>query len=158
MMRPGLYMIRSTITVPTPVILNTRYSTSTVTRSTAWRMLVTGRYSSATSIKILLFDSMECIVNLSNTIKNLIELLSPFSYNRCMIYVNTDLSETTITPETVSLRMHIQDYLELATVPSMHRIGDFYKQISGIEDDRSRLALENWFFNQPEVQNLAICL
>ena len=75
-----------------------------------------------------------------------------------MIYVNTDLSETTITPETVSLRMRIQDYLELATVPSMHKIGDFNKQISGIEDDRSRLALENWFFNQPEVQNLAICL
>ena len=71
-----------------------------------------------------------------------------------MIYVNTDLSETTISPQTVSLRMRIEDYLQLATVPSMHKLRDFHKQISGIGDDRSRLALENWFFNHPDVQNL----
>jgi len=97
---------------------------------------------------------MECRVNRSNTIKNLIELLSAFSYNTCMIYANTDLYETAISPETVSLRMRIADYLQLATVPCMHKLRDFHKQISGIQDDRSRLALQNWFFNQPAVQNL----
>jgi hypothetical protein len=94
------------------------------------------------------------MVSLSNIIKNLIELLSAFSYNRCMIYVNTDLSETAITPETVSLRMRIEDYLQLCTVPSVHKLRDFHKQICSIGDDRSRVALENWFFNHPDVQNL----
>ena len=117
-------------------------------------MLQTGRCSSVTSIKILLFDSMACHVNRSNTIKIPIELLSAFSYNTCMIYVNTDLCETTISPETVSLRMRIEDYLQLATVPSVHKLRDFHKQICGIQDDRSRLALENWFFNHPVVQGL----
>jgi len=97
---------------------------------------------------------MECRVNRSNTIKILIELLSAFSYNTCMIYANTDLYETAISPETVSLRMRIADYLQLATVPCMHKLRHFHEQIAGIEDDRSRLALENWFFNHLDVQGL----
>ena len=151
MKRHVLYMIRSTITVPIQVIHNTRSSISTVTRSPAWRILVTGRYSSATSIKILLFDSMECIVNLSNTIKNLIELLSPFSYNRCMMIAHTDISQVQMTPETVKLKMEIEDYLTLATSVSIGYLIRFNEMIQSIEDDESRIILETWYHNQPAI-------
>ena len=73
-----------------------------------------------------------------------------------MIYVNTDLSQTPITPETVNLKSEIEDYLTLATVPSLHKLRDFVTRINGIYDDRSRVALEAWFFNRPEVVDFSV--
>lgn len=73
-----------------------------------------------------------------------------------MIFVNTDISQTTISPETVSLKTEIEDYLTMATVPSLCKLRDFVNRINKISDDQSRVALESWFFNRPEVSDFGV--
>ena len=52
-----------------------------------------------------------------------------------MIFVNSDTSQTQITPETVSLKTEIEDYLQFATVPSIAKLRDYARRISNIPDD-----------------------
>jgi len=73
-----------------------------------------------------------------------------------MIFVNTDISQTTISPETVSLKTEIEDYLNIATVPALPKLRDFARRITNISDEKSRVALETWFFNRNEVSNFGV--
>ena len=73
-----------------------------------------------------------------------------------MIYVNSEISSTSISPETVTLKTEIEDYLTLCTVPHIAKLRDFLSRINRIHDDKSRLALETWFLNKQEVANIGI--
>lgn len=73
-----------------------------------------------------------------------------------MIFVNSDISQTTITPETVSLKLEIEEYFKMANIPAIPKLRDFARRITDITDDRSRVALETWFFNREEVSNIGV--
>jgi len=64
---------------------------------------------------------------------------------------HTDISQVQITPETVKLKMEIEDYLTLATSVSIGYLVKFNEMIQSIEDDESRIILETWYHNQPTI-------
>jgi hypothetical protein len=66
------------------------------------------------------------------------------------------MSAMAIAAETQELRMCIQEYLCLATVPNMHKLADYRDQIAAIEHDASRMAMQNWFFSHPDVQQVGL--
>jgi len=68
-----------------------------------------------------------------------------------MMIAHTDISKVQITPETVKLKMEIEDYLTLATSVSIGSLIRFNKMIQSIEDDESRIILETWYHNQPAI-------
>jgi hypothetical protein len=45
------------------------------------------------------------------------------------------------------LKNNIDDYFLLASVPQQNKIQEFRDKIKDIEEDESRLILENWFEN-----------
>ena len=64
-----------------------------------------------------------------------------------MIFVQTDINSTTVTPEAIMLKSNIEEYLKLTTVRQNHVINLFFDSISMIEDEKSRLIIESWFKN-----------
>ena len=64
---------------------------------------------------------------------------------------HTDISKVQFTPETVELKMEIEDYLTLATSVSIGYLVKFNEMIQSIEDDESRIILETWYHNQPTI-------
>ncbi len=64
---------------------------------------------------------------------------------------HADISQVQITPETVELKMEIEDYLALATSISIGYLVKFNEMIQSIEHDESRIILETWYHNQPAI-------
>jgi hypothetical protein len=73
-----------------------------------------------------------------------------------MIFVNTDISTTPLSEETIALRTEIEDYLLICNVPHIAKLRDYLERINHIYDDKSRLALETWFLNKPEVAGIGL--